>query len=118
MEDGYIKVGWIEFLEGGFAAATVLISFGVVLGKTSPNQLLVMSIIECGLFVGNSYIGYNILGALDIGKQRCIFCFLFLLLIGLDSRPACFQKIILDVLTELIRLESVDSSFDVFCVLF
>ena len=61
--DGYIKIDWFDLLEGGFAAATVLVrihnyvfidldtsknvstldfqvTFGVVIGKTTPMQLL------------------------------------------------------------------------------
>jgi ammonium transporter Rh len=62
---------WIFFrvLEGGFAGAAVLISFGVVLGKTNPLQLLVMAIIETALYVANILIGTHLLLAVDIGKM-------------------------------------------------
>ena len=56
-------------LEGGLAAASVLISFGVVIGKLNPFQLLVMGIIETVLFVINMHIGYVIFGAVDVGKD-------------------------------------------------
>ena len=55
-------------LEGGLAAASTLISFGVVIGKLNPLQLLVMGIIETILFVINMWIGFSLLGAIDIGK--------------------------------------------------
>ena len=57
-----------RILEGGLCAAAVLISFGAVLGKLNTFQLLVMSLIETILFVLNSYIGYTVLGVIDVGK--------------------------------------------------
>jgi ammonium transporter Rh len=49
-------------------AASVLISLGAVLGKLNPLQVLVMCIIEAGAYVLNSYIGYKVLGAVDVGQ--------------------------------------------------
>ena len=63
-----IPVDWISLLDGGFAAATILISFGAVIGKTTPTQLLALSLIEVPLYFLNSYIGYTILGAIDVGE--------------------------------------------------
>ena len=59
---------YFSILDGGFAAAAVLISLGGVLGKLNPFQLLVMSIIEAAMFVLNSYVGYSVLGVIDVGK--------------------------------------------------
>jgi len=39
-----------------FAAATVLISFGAVLGKTSPLQLLIMGMVEVVVAQINGYV--------------------------------------------------------------
>ena len=58
----------LRVLEGGLAAATVLVSFGVVIGKVNPLQLLVMGLIETVLFVGNCHLGYGILGVVDVGR--------------------------------------------------
>ncbi|KAJ8321365.1 hypothetical protein KUTeg_001083, partial [Tegillarca granosa] len=44
-----------------FAAATVLISFGAVLGKTSPLQLLIMALLEVVMAQINEWIGYDLL---------------------------------------------------------
>ena len=62
-------VPFSSILEGGLASAAILISFGAVLGKLNPFQLLVMCLIEGAMFVGNSYLGYKVLGALDVGKN-------------------------------------------------
>ena len=58
-------------LSADFAAATVLISFGAVLGKTSPMQLLIMALIEVVLSQVNEWIGLDMLGV------RGIFFFFF-----------------------------------------
>ena len=58
-----------------FAAASVLISFGVVLGTTSPLQLIVMSLIEIVLFVVNEIIGRKYLGAIDAGDTIFVHAF-------------------------------------------
>ena len=55
----YIKVLLLFFsmLLSDFASAAVMISFGVVIGKTSPLQLIVMALIEIVLFTINEVIG-------------------------------------------------------------
>lgn len=64
-----------EMLSADFAAATVLISFGAVLGKTSPLQLLIMAFIEVVLAQINEYIGLDKLGAVDVGESMYIHAF-------------------------------------------
>lgn len=54
-----------SMLFSDFAAASVLISFGVVIGTTSPLQLIVMTIIEIVLFAVNEVIGRKYLGVND-----------------------------------------------------
>ena len=44
-------------LYSDFASAAVLISFGVIIGTTSPLQLIVMALIEIVLFAVNEVIG-------------------------------------------------------------
>lgn len=56
-KDFTIKIGFMGILEGGLCAAAVLISFGAVLGKMTPLQLLVMALLETPVFVLNSYVG-------------------------------------------------------------
>ena len=48
-----------------------MISLGGVFGKLNPFQVLVMALIEAGMFVLSSYIGYEILHVVDVGKNKC-----------------------------------------------
>jgi ammonium transporter Rh len=49
-----------RLINSDFASATVLISFGAVLGKISPIQLLVMGLIEVVLYEVNEYIVFDL----------------------------------------------------------
>ena len=71
----YIDVNVGTLISADFATAAVLISFGVVLGITSPTQLLVMTLLETIFFVVNEIIGRDYLGAVDAGDT--IFVHLF-----------------------------------------
>ncbi|KAL8625334.1 hypothetical protein ACOMHN_044477 [Nucella lapillus] len=64
-----------EMLSADFAAATVLISFGAVLGKASPLQLLVMAIVETILAQLNEYTGVHHLHTTDIGESMYVHIF-------------------------------------------
>lgn len=64
-----------EMIAGDFAAATILISFGAVLGKTSPLQLLVMAIIEVLFSQLNGFLGHVYLHAVDPGESMYIHTF-------------------------------------------
>ena len=61
-----------RIIEGGLASASVLISLGAVLGKLNPFQILMLSLIETPVFVLNLYLGYTILGCVDVGKLLLI----------------------------------------------
>ena len=50
---GYIQVNLHTVLESLFVVATVLISYGAVIGKTSPLQLIVMTFIESFFYAVN-----------------------------------------------------------------
>lgn len=67
LSNSHLELSISSVLEGGLAAASILISFGVVIGKLNPLQLLVMGIVETVLFVVNMWIGFTLLGAIDIG---------------------------------------------------
>ena len=71
----YIDVNVNTLISADFATAAVLISFGVVLGITSPIQLVVMTLLETIIFVVNEIIGRDFIGAVDAGDT--IFVHLF-----------------------------------------
>lgn len=73
--EGKFTVSVGEMLSADFAAATVLISFGALLGKTSPMQLLIMALIEVVLSQVNEWIGLDMLGAVDVGESMYIHAF-------------------------------------------
>lgn len=54
-------------INADFCTGSVLISFGAILGKTSPVQLLVMAIFEVTLFALNEFILLTILGVSFFG---------------------------------------------------
>ncbi|KAK3600171.1 hypothetical protein CHS0354_018229 [Potamilus streckersoni] len=70
-----IHITLLEMLSADFASATVLISFGAVLGKTSALQLLVMALIEVVLAQINEYIGLDKIGGVDVGESMYIHAF-------------------------------------------
>lgn len=51
----------IRMLSAEFISAAILISYGAVLGKLSPLQLIIMAFIEVVLFQTNEYIGRELL---------------------------------------------------------
>jgi len=71
----FIGIDLGTMLSADFAAAAVLISFGVVLGVASPLQLLVMTVLEITLFVINEKIGRDYVGAVDAGDTIFVHIF-------------------------------------------
>lgn len=51
-----------SMINADFCTGAVLISFGAVLGKTSPVQLLIMAMFEVTLFAVNEFILLSALG--------------------------------------------------------
>ncbi|XP_072049051.1 ammonium transporter Rh type B-like [Amphiura filiformis] len=72
---GKITVNIESMILADFTAATVLISFGALLGKISPLQLIIMAFIEVILAVVNEYIALEIFGAVDVGGSMVIHAF-------------------------------------------
>ncbi|PIO36070.1 hypothetical protein AB205_0021890, partial [Aquarana catesbeiana] len=66
-----------NMINADFCTGAVLISFGAVLGKTSPVQLIVMTLFEVTLFGINEYIILNIVeaSAKDAGGSMTIHTF-------------------------------------------
>ncbi|KAF0299379.1 Ammonium transporter Rh type B [Amphibalanus amphitrite] len=97
LHHGKIQVDANSLLGADFTAAAVLISFGVVLGKTSPSQLIVMALLEVTyqletpdgdtvpvqmnptwavpIFVINEVIGRKYLMVTDMGDSMFVHAF-------------------------------------------
>ncbi|XP_059120766.1 ammonium transporter Rh type B [Peromyscus eremicus] len=73
--DGHIHVGVESLINADFCAGAVLISFGAVLGKTGPAQLLLMALLETVLFSVNEFILLSLLGVRDAGGSMTIHTF-------------------------------------------
>ncbi|KAJ8318569.1 hypothetical protein KUTeg_003660 [Tegillarca granosa] len=68
-------LGIKELLSADFAAITVTISIGAVMGKISFLQLLVMAFIEVLLFLINEWLSDSVLKAEDAGKSIYVHTF-------------------------------------------
>ncbi|XP_063173369.1 ammonium transporter Rh type A isoform X1 [Candoia aspera] len=64
-----------SMINADFSTAAVLISFGAVLGKTSPVQMLILTIFEITVFVCNEHLVVNVLKATDTGASMTIHAF-------------------------------------------
>lgn len=73
--DGKIHLGVINLVNAEFACAVILISFGAVLGKTSPVQLLFMAILEVPFFAVTEWAVLKYLRINDAGGSILIHLF-------------------------------------------
>ncbi|KAJ8358629.1 hypothetical protein SKAU_G00151540 [Synaphobranchus kaupii] len=73
--DGKIHLGVINLLNAEFACAVVLISFGAVLGKVSPVQLLVMALLEVPVFSVTEWAVLKYIKINDAGGSILIHLF-------------------------------------------
>lgn len=73
--NGKIHLGVINLLNAEFACAVVLISFGAVLGKTSPVQLLVMALMEIPFFSVTEWVVLKYIRINDVGGSILIHLF-------------------------------------------
>ncbi|XP_043306391.1 ammonium transporter Rh type A [Cervus canadensis] len=64
-----------SMIHADFSTVAVLISFGAVLGKTSPIQMLIMTILEITIFAANEYLVFEVFSASDIGESMTIHAF-------------------------------------------
>ncbi|NXT01717.1 RHAG protein, partial [Jacana jacana] len=75
MEGGKIHVNIKSIINADFSTATALISFGAVLGKTSPVQMLILTILEITIFACNEHLVAEIFKATDVGASMTIHAF-------------------------------------------
>lgn len=61
---------FFSMINADFCTGAVLISFGAVLGKTSPVQLLIMAMFEVTLFAVNEFVVLSVVGV-SFRKQTC-----------------------------------------------
>ncbi|KAI1897700.1 hypothetical protein AGOR_G00085980 [Albula goreensis] len=73
--EGKFKVNMLKMINADFSTATVLISFGAVLGKTSPVQLLIMTVLEITIFAMNEHLVATVLKASDVGASMIIHAY-------------------------------------------
>lgn len=67
-----------RIINADFSTATVLISFGAVLGKTSPVQLLIMTVLEITIFSINEHLVANVLKVSGSQTHFLFLWFIFL----------------------------------------
>lgn len=77
MVDGlHFKIDFMDLLNANFAVAAVLISFGGLIGKISPTQVLVVTCIELVVYCANKvYFLTNLLDIADCGGTIIIHVF-------------------------------------------
>jgi len=74
-EPGKFHVTAYKLIDGDIATAVVLISFGALLGRTNPAQLLVMCFFELIFWALNFYICVEYLGIVDVGGSIVVHTF-------------------------------------------
>ncbi|NWT79050.1 RHAG protein, partial [Lanius ludovicianus] len=75
MEEGKILVDIRSMINADFSTATALISFGALLGKTNPIQMLILTLLEITIFACNEHLVTEVLKATDIGASMTIHAF-------------------------------------------
>jgi len=70
-----IGLDMVMLIEGDFAAGAVLISFGALLGKTSPLQMIGVVFFELIFYNINFFVGATNLGAVDMGGSMFVHTF-------------------------------------------
>lgn len=75
LEDGKINISLSSMIGADIAVASVLISMGALLGRTSPIQLLSMGIIEIAVFAANEYFQLQFLRVADAGGSIVVHSF-------------------------------------------
>ncbi|NXA57534.1 RHAG protein, partial [Nothocercus julius] len=72
---GKININMRSMINADFSTAAALISFGALLGKTSPVQMLILTILEITLFACNEHLVTEVFQATDVGASMTIHAF-------------------------------------------
>ncbi|NWS07896.1 RHAG protein, partial [Motacilla alba] len=75
MKRGKISVNIESMINADFSTATALISFGALLGKTSPIQMLILTLLEIPMFACNEHLVTKVFKATDVGASMTIHAF-------------------------------------------
>merc|ERR1719247_736075 len=70
-----VTMDTVMLIEGDFGAAAVLITFGGLLGKVGPLQLVIIGIVEIVVYAINFNIVAVEIGTLDVGGSLVIHAF-------------------------------------------
>ena len=73
--DTPIEVNISKMITADYCAGAVLITFGAVLGKVSPSQLLVIGLLETCIYSLNEVIVFEEIKAVDVGGSIVIHAF-------------------------------------------
>lgn len=71
----FVKVDIKSLINADFAAAAILITFGAIIGKCTPAQLLIVVFCECVFYSLNQTLYYQILQGVDMGGSIVIHTF-------------------------------------------
>ena len=64
---GALTINITTLLEANFAVAAFLISFGALIGKISPKQIVVLVVLETVFYAANKYVMEQYVGLSDVG---------------------------------------------------
>ncbi|PSN37449.1 Ammonium transporter Rh type B [Blattella germanica] len=70
-----VNINIESLLSADLATAALLISYGAVLGKTTPIQLVIMGLIETAVFAANEHLGLEIFKVTDSGGSIFVHAF-------------------------------------------
>lgn len=69
------EVSILQLINGLFCAGAVMISYGAILGKVTPSQMLIMGMVEPLFYWVNIYVTIDVLQAVDVGGGMTIHTF-------------------------------------------
>jgi ammonium transporter Rh len=70
-----MSITMTTLIESEFAAATLMISFGALIGRVSPLQMLVLCLCQSVFYATNKILLYSVLGTEDVGGGMTIHMF-------------------------------------------